>query len=553
MTRFGASVRSMVGRGGTVILLGLAFCMARPELLAQVPPPARTIPPEEAAPVPRSIPDDGLSPPAPAPASAARPRTRLPEPAIPSAAAPTPIDLPYALGLVNASNPTIALARERVNEAIARQQQAAVLWVPNTFLGGNPDAPMFLPTFYHHDGPIQNAEGLVFDTVKSNLALQTGASLNLSLTDAIFAPRIARQATAAAAARSRVVTDDVQLDVALAYLDLLRAFGALAINAETLSMSEEMLRFAIDADRNGLGKTTADANRARTEVENRKRERIDLEGQAAVASARLTQLLLMDATLDLVPMDRAVVPITLVNTDVGLDELIATSLLNRPELAESRALVRQALTEWRANKIRPLLPTLSVAYYSASFQGGDPGFHNTGYRDDLLATAGWQLRNGGLGDLFRVKESRARYNEATLHVLEVQAQVAADVTAAAKLTMVRVRTLRSAQEAVSQAEEIWTRLKKSAFGLATGARRYDPLEPLVAEQQLDQARVQYLDEVISYNRNEFRLYWAMGQPPVSALPGSTAIPLQTPVLPPGTSLQPAVVSPSSPVQPPVRP
>jgi outer membrane protein TolC len=448
--------------------------------------------------------------------------------------------LPRALSLVNASNPTIALARERVNEAYARQQQAAVLWVPNAFVGGNPDAPSFLPTFYHHDGNIQNAAGNVFETVKSNFALQTGVSLNVSVTDAIFAPAAARQATAAAAARARQVSDDVQLDAALAYLDLLRAYGALAINAETLVMSEEMLRYAVDADRSGLGKTTADANRARTEVENRKRERIDLEGQAAVASARLTQLLLMDPKMDLVPADRAVVPVALVNTDVALDELIATSLLNRPELAESRALVRQALTEWRANKVRPLIPSLQLSYYSASFQGGDPGFHNTAYRDDLLATAGWQLRNGGLGDLFRARESRARYNEATLHVLEVQAQVAADVTAAAKLTMARARSLQNAGEAVRQAEEMWTRLRKAAFGLAAGVRRYDPLEPLIAEQQLDQARVLYLDEVISFNRNQFRLYWAMGQPPLAALPGATSLPVQTPVVPAGSAVPPAV-------------
>jgi hypothetical protein len=40
-----------------------------------------------------------------------------------------------------------------------------------------------------------------------------------------------------------------------------------------------------------------------------------------------------------------------------------------------------------------------------------------------------------------------------------------------------------------------------------------------------------LDEVISYNRNQFRLYWAMGQPPQCALPHATPLPVETPVLP----------------------
>lgn len=509
---------------------------------AEADPPASApvlngLSPDALAPSLRSVPDAGL-PKAETLPSVPQSGSAPDRDAAPPSARIQTIDLPYALRLVNASNPTIALARERVNEAYARQEQATVLWVPNAFVGGNPEAPTFLPTFYHHDGNIQNSTGSVFSTVRSNFALESGVSLNLSIADAIFSPRIARQATAAAAARARAVTDDVQLDVALAYLDLLRAFGALAINTETLSMAREMLRAAEGAERNGLSMTTADANRARTEFENRQRERIDLEGQAATASARIAQLLLLDPGIDFVPADRAVVPLTLVNTDPGIDELIATALLNRPELAESRALVRQALIAWRANKVRPLIPTLQVEYYSASFQGGDPGFHNTGYRDDILAQAGWELKNGGLGDLFRAKESRARYNEANFHVLEVQAQVGAEVAVAAKLTTARGRSLRSAQEAVRQAEEMWRRLSKAAFGLATGARRYDPLEPLLAEQQLNDARMHYLDEVISYSRNQFRLYWAMGQPPLCALAGATSVPVQTPVLPPSSAIAP---------------
>jgi outer membrane protein TolC len=445
---------------------------------------------------------------------------------------PLPIDLPYALRLANAANPTIAIARTRIEEAYARQQQANILWLPNLWLGGNPESPTFLPAFYHHDGNVQNARGMVFDTVKSNFALVAGASLNFSFADAIFAPRITRQATAAAAARARAVNADVQLDVALAYLDLLRTYGALAVNAETIAKAQQMYEFARQAERAGLGKTTADANRARVELELRKQERLDLEGQAAVASARLAQLLVLDSTVDLLPADRSVLPIALVNTDVRLDELVAIALLNRPELAESRALVQLALAEWRANRFRPLIPTLQVFYYGSSFQGGNPGFHDTGRRDDFVAQAAWELRNGGLGDLFRSRESRARFNEATLHIIEVQAQVGAEVTAAAKLAQTHQRSLQNAQEAVRQAEEMWARLSRAAFGFGTGpAARFDPLEALVAEQQLHEARLRYLDVVIAYNRSQFRLFWAMGRPPVDALPTATALPVQTPVVP----------------------
>jgi outer membrane protein TolC len=446
-----------------------------------------------------------------------------------------PIDLPSALHLANASNPTIAIAQVRVEEAYTRLQQAKVAWLPNLWAGGNPDNLTFVPGFYVHNGLLQTSRGQVVDVVKAEGAFPIGAGLNLSIADALFGPRIARDLVAAEQARARVVTYNVQLDVAFTYLDLLRAYGALAINREMLSKAEQIYESASAAERVGLGKTTADANRARTQVEVRRQERIDLEAEAAQASARLAQLLLLEPTVDLVPADAQVLPIELVPGSAPLDDLIGVGLMNRPELAESRAVVAAALARWREEKTRPLIPSVQMAYYGAQFGGGIPAFHDYGWRDDFLVQASWELRNAGLGNLFSARASRLQYNEANLHVTEVQAMVAADVTAAAKVVRAREREFASAQEAVRQAEAMWAKLQKAAFGVVGGfgggARRFDPLEPILAEQALHDARLRYLDEVISYNRTQFRLFWAMGQPPLCALPKATALPVQTPVLP----------------------
>jgi outer membrane protein TolC len=446
-----------------------------------------------------------------------------------------PIDLPYALRLANAANPTIAIAQVRVEEAYAHLQEARVAWLPNLWAGGNPNNLSFLPTYYVHNGLIQNSRGQVFDVVKAEASIPVGVGLNLSIADAVFGPHIARDLVAAEQARARVVTSNVQLDVALTYLDLLRAHGALAINREALSKAEAVLESATAADRQGLGKTTADANRARTEVEVRRQEQIDREADAAVVSARLAQLLLLEPTADLVPADTQILPIELVPTQTSLDELVAIGLMTRPELAESRALVAAALARWREDKTRPLLPTIQMAYYGAQFGGGTPALHDYGWRNDFMVQATWEVRNAGLGDLFRSRAARASYAEANLHVTEVEAMVAADVTAAAKVVRARQRELANAQEAVRQAETMWEKLQRAAFGLFTGfggnPRRFDPLEPILAEQALHDARLRYLSAVIDYNRNQFRLFWALGQPPLCALPGANALPVRTPVLP----------------------
>lgn len=442
-----------------------------------------------------------------------------------------PIDLPYALRMVNASNPTIAIARLRVQEAYARLREAQVQWVPNLWVGSNPDNLTFMPNYYVHNGPLLRSRGFVFDTANSFSAFPVGTGLNLSFADALFGPRIARDLVAAEQARSRIVTYNVQLDVALTYLDLLRVYGALAIDAEALDNAQTMLNYAVQADRQGLGKTTADANRARTEVEMIRQDILDLQGQAGVVSSHLAQLLLLEPTADLVPADANILPIELVPTVAPLNDLVAVGLMNRPELAESRALVAAALARWREDRTRPLIPSLQLAYYGAQFGAGNPGEHGFAWRDDFFIQMNWQLTNGGLGNLFQARAARARYGEANLHVVEISAEVSAEVTAAAKIVRTRGQALADAQLGVQQAETMWTRLSKAAFGLATAARKYDPIEPLLAEQALRAARLQYLTEVIEYDRNQFRLFWAMGQPPLCALPRATALPVEVPVKP----------------------
>jgi outer membrane protein TolC len=449
-----------------------------------------------------------------------------------------PIDLPNALRLVNASNPTIAIARERIAQAYAVLGQARVLWIPNLWVGGNPSTPTFAPTFYHHDGLIQSSHGQVFFVDRNAIFIQAGAGLQLSVADALFSLAVGRAGVAAVQARARAVTNDLQLDVALAYLDLLRAYGELSINDEAVRRARELLTAAENTLAAGIGpKTQADVEQARAEYRLRAEERPVLQGRAAAASARLAQFLLLDPSVDLLPGDQTVVPIALVPADGPLDDLVAVSLMQRPELAENRALIAQALARWRQARYGPLIPSLQAFYYGGSFISGNPTLSTAGGREDFLAQVTWELKNAGLGNVYQARERRAEFNVSQLQLVETQARVAAEVTAAAKIVRARERTLNDAQVAVSSAEELWRKLRELAFGVGGRAREFDPLQPLLAVRALREARLAYLDQVIEYNRNQFRLYWAMGQPPACALPGARALAPEVPVLPgpPGTN------------------
>jgi outer membrane protein TolC len=276
----------------------------------------------------------------------------------------------------------------------------------------------------------------------------------------------------------------------------------------------------------------SDPPRARAEVALRREERIDLMDQAATISARLAQLLLLEPTVDLEPADHAVLPIVLVPLDEPLHELVALGLANRPELAEGRSLVGVAEVRLRQARLTPLIPRLSVGYSSGDFGGGiNEQTILFGGRGDAWAGVTWQLQGLGLENVARTQTRRTQVNEASLHVQEVAARVAAEVTAAAKRAVLHKDALGEAQEAVRQALETWVRLEKAAFGVTGPKGRYEPLEPLLAEQALATARTHYLDEVIEFNRAQFRLYWALGHPPLCALPQATALPLDVPAVP----------------------
>ena len=89
----------------------------------------------------------------------------------------TPIDLPTALRLVDANSPTVALARQRVQEAFLRQRNAELAWLPDLQAG---------PTYDRHDGRDQGTNGVIVEESKQNLFVGGGAILDWNTSEIIF-------------------------------------------------------------------------------------------------------------------------------------------------------------------------------------------------------------------------------------------------------------------------------------------------------------------------------------------------------------------------------
>jgi outer membrane protein TolC len=446
------------------------------------------------------------------------------------AGADQPIDLLSALRLADAQNPEIAVARERIREALAQQEQADLLWLPNLELG---------PEWTRHDGQIQKTEGNVITSSRSALFAAGGAALWLELGDAIYAPLAARQVTAARQAGAAGLANERTLDVALAYTDLLQIYAEQRVSEETLENAKRLLELTESYERSGRG-AAADTARARTEMNVRLREHIELAARASVASARLAGLLRLPADVLLRPAEPALMPLALVPDEARLQELIVQGLTNRPELAENRALIGAALERWRAAKVAPLLPKLRLAYAGGVFGGGPNSFMGDfDGRSDFGAMAVWEFKNFGFGDAAIAEERHSQFAQAAFRQDAIEARVAEQIVSAFRQSAATHQELDAAQQTVKAAAESY-RLNEERIRRAPEQGR--PIELLQALQALARARQDYVQVVADFNRAQFRLYTALGNPPLCSLETARKLSLSEPIVPaptkPGGGVRP---------------
>ena len=430
-----------------------------------------------------------------------------------------PISLEAALQLANVQNPDIGLARERINEALARQDRASALWLPNLQFGAE---------WLRHDGQIQRFNGEVHTVSRSSLFVGGGAGISYDLTKVVIGPLAARQLTSAASASAAALTNERLLEVAVVYMDLVQAQAELVIRAEALTNALQLLKITESHLAQGTG-TAADSTRARTEASIRQRELFEATGQAKVIAARLVELLNLPPTVTVVPIEPALVPLELIPDDASVDGLVAQGLSSRPELAENQSLAEAARLRWRAAKLQPLLPELRLEYIAGGFGGGKNSyFGDFNGRGNGLASARWQIDNLGLGNRAEQRERYSQYQQTLFRKTRIENEVAREIISAHALSEARKNELTPAQKAIEAARESFAQNLK---GVADAPKQYRPIELLQALQALARTRLDYLQVVAAHNRAQFRLYAALGNPPLTALEGARTLPINEPVVP----------------------
>jgi hypothetical protein len=127
----------------------------------------------------------------------------------------------------------------------------------------------------------------------------------------------------------------------------------------------------------------------------------------------------------------------------------------------------------------------------------------------------WETANLGFTDSAVRGRREAERKEANLQFCKVQDIVAAEVVRAEKARLAAKRQMARSEAAVPEAIRSLAlnfRTIREAAGLPVPATR--PIEVLQPIQALAQARGEYLDAIVDYNTSQFRLYHALGRPPM---------------------------------------
>ena len=438
----------------------------------------------------------------------------------------TPIDMAGVFALIGVQNPEFLAAQQRVLEASAQRQLAAVQLLPTINLGTSIDS---------HTGVLQQSNGNMLTVSRQSLYVGAGASAiaagsvnipgvvwNLNVSDTYFNYLISRQVQAQKEVNVATTNNDVQLRVATAYLELVRAAGQRSIEWQSRQDFAEVARITAIFARAGQGRS-ADANRAASELLTRDGLLIEAEGRIVTNSAKLAQIVGLDTAVRLVPIDRWAVPHTIVPEPIPLCELLAIAALRRPELEEQRIEVVRTLLALEAAKVLPFSPTVFLGLSAGAFGGGSDlatapvgstpfgssqqRFGNFQERADLDAMMYWQLRNLGIGNQAMVDASGSRVRQAQFQQLIVLDKVRYEVASAYTKVHARFHQLRTAEQAVRESDAAWQedlRRIRGNDGL--------PIEVLDSQRLLTRSRTAYLNAIVNYNLAQFELYHALGHP-----------------------------------------
>jgi outer membrane protein TolC len=428
---------------------------------------------------------------------------------LPAQAEVMQIDLTSALRLAHEQNTELAIQLEKVKQAELGQNMAWYQWLP-TVRAGFSSADQ--------DGHLQNTNGTVqhvdrtassrgfgLPTVGTGLSPQPGLALELDLAEGIFQPLAASQRLKAALAEETEARQNLALQVAGAYYELVQSKRMMTIAGEAANNAGNLHKVTTDFAEAGEG-LLADAERAAVESLIQQNKLESARVRATAASGRLVQLLRLNDQAELVPVDSMIVPLSLFPVEPHLDSLINKALTNRPELKRYEALVKAEEASLNQESWGMLIPKLGASYSDSRYKGGPSGSVSSyADRNESSVAVYWELENLGFTSWAKKQSQESRLREAQARENQAESDIIADVNLALSQYRAAGKQVEFLKEAVDRA--------RNAFELSLD-RIYEnqglPLEALQAMKALAEVESLYLNASAQRNLSQLYLLAATG-------------------------------------------
>lgn len=308
---------------------------------------------------------------------------------------------------------------------------------------------------------------------------------------------------------------DILKEAANRYYDLLLAEALLQIRIRAVDTAEEQVRFNAERLKQGLA-TNLEYLQARTQLSLDRQALLDQEVTRRQAALELATLINFDQGIDLRTTAQKILSARLVSEKMTIDDLVRTSITNRPELKQY-AEIHKAAKAAVVVATAPLHPTVQ-----ASANVVPTGRTGSNIEALFLASINlnWQL--GGLGTIEynRVKAAKVEVKNADIQLQKQILDVTKEVRSSYIRSSLAAQKIRETETQVDSAvEELRSSRKRYELGLGT------QLDVLTAQRDLTQAQLDQATAVIKYNASQVDLVHAAGLCSVKNLTAS--VPLAT--------------------------
>lgn len=433
--------------------------------------------------------------------------------------APLPKEVPVSLDaifrLAEAQNARVAQAREKLNESLLVQEMNCRCWLPNTYAG---------IAYYRHEGGIQQEDGTLIHSSTGALVPGLTIQADLDLRESTFRQLNDQRLVWQNKAELVQINNEILLDAANTYVDLLTARRGQALAEElekserqTLDRAERLARRDVSA--------VALVSSAKAAIAHRQHLIARLRQQGNAASAKLVYLLGLPPSTVLVPVDRVIVPIDLVDVTPPTDALVNHAMMNGPGVRELEGLLGVIQTGLeKSYGLHNMLPTFGLTVFEGAIGAGPGGTLAFDNRFDVTFSMRWNLAELAKTEYNR-QRARHRLAQTAFAMQDLRGKLAMGVQEGKDAVLHGREQIGLAVDQIKEASESY-RLSETRVEKAGGS----PAELLLAIRTVEQAHFNHLQSIAAHNKAQVRLVLLLGTPtappaaPIAPAPPVTTLP-----------------------------